>query len=46
MHQRIEMLGSSSGADNEPDVAKDFQYFRTPNTDVENHLKAGDGYKN
>ena len=44
MHQRVEKLGPSGGAGDGPDVAKEFQNFQTPNADVENHLKAVEGY--
>ena len=44
MHQRVEKMGSSGGAGDGPDITKEFQNFQTPNADVENHLKAVEGY--
>lgn len=40
MRQRVEKLRSSSGAGDRPDAAK----VGTPSADVENHLKAVEGY--
>ena len=44
MHQRVEKLGSSGGASDGLDAAKGIQDLQTPNADVENHLKAVEGY--
>jgi hypothetical protein len=44
MHQRVKELRSSGGAGDGPDVTKEFQNFQTLNADVENHLKAVEGY--
>lgn len=44
MRQRVEKLGSSGGASDRTDTTKEIQDFQNPSADVENHLKAVEGY--